>query len=210
MGRFQDTVKHFIPSWLIIYKNRKSTGVVLTFDDGPDEIITPKILRILKKHNIHALFFVIGQKVLKHPELVKKIVEEGHILGNHTFDHFRACTSCYPKYLEEIENCQQAIKNVIGVNSRFFRPPMGALTFSGFFAIMRSRLKIVLWSAESGEWNVGSHETTRQIHDRLLSVINNQDVLLMHDNSEKVPTVLETLIPALLNKGIKFANPDII
>ncbi|WP_319586814.1 polysaccharide deacetylase family protein [uncultured Desulfobulbus sp.] len=204
--RLKNFIKFFLLKWLIIYKNDKSSGVVLTFDDGPDEIITPLILKILEENNAQAIFFVLGRKAERYPELVKLIVKNGHIVGNHTHTHISAYSTNYCQYLNEIQSCQQTIYNITGEYPRYFRPPNGSLSLSALLAIKRSNLKNVLWSVESGEYGVWAKDTPEMIHNRLFSVLSNQDVLLMHDNSEKVPLVLETLVPALSTKGVIFAK----
>lgn len=207
MGSIKALIKGLIPEWLIIYRNNKSSGVVLTFDDGPDEIQTPLILAILQQYKVQAIFFVLGRKAVLHPKLIRQIMEEGHILGNHSNEHLPACRASYYQYWDGIQSCQQIIHRITGEYPRYFRPPGGSFGLPALMAIKRSRLKNVLWSVESGEFGVFSNETPEQIHNRLVSVLKNQDVLLMHDNSEKIPVVLRTLIPALLAKGIMFAHP---
>ncbi|MCK5809298.1 polysaccharide deacetylase family protein, partial [bacterium] len=108
-----------------ICKN-KNDGIVLSFDDGPHEIYTEKILKILKKHNIHALFFVVGKEVEKRPEILQKIVDGGHTIGIHTFSHspFFAFFSA-KKMQREISEAIDLIDKTCGVRPSIFRPPAG-------------------------------------------------------------------------------------
>ena len=103
-----------------------STGrreVFLTFDDGPVPEATPLVLEILKKYNIKATFFCVGENVQKYPEVFELLLNEGHSLGNHTFHHVKAWKTDYKSYLDEVEQCQQLVKSIL------FRPPHGQINF---------------------------------------------------------------------------------
>lgn len=206
MTSLKSVIKNIIPPWVVTYKTAEK-GILLTFDDGPDPDITPLILDLLEQYRIHAVFFVLGKQVAKHPKIIQRIVANGHCIGNHSFRHKTADELSFGDYSDDLNKCQNILKPFITSSPTLFRPPEGRLSFLVWFVIKYHRMQVMLWSIESGEWGKYSHESADQMFDRLVSDIKPHDIVLMHDNSRKVLLLLEKLLPVLVEKGDEFINP---
>ena len=144
------------PWWLKrIYKNciwqinTKQKIIYLSFDDGPHPIATPFVLDELKKHNAKATFFCIGKNVVLYPEIYKRIIAEGHSVGNHTLNHLNGWKTKNETY---IKNIQSASKHI---NSNLFRPPYGRITFQQLQILshLQQPFKVIMWSVLSGDFD---------------------------------------------------------
>jgi peptidoglycan/xylan/chitin deacetylase (PgdA/CDA1 family) len=185
-------------------RNRKA--VAFTFDDGPDRIITPMVLDVLKKQGIEAGFFVIGSKVMGNPELVKRMDREGHIIGGHSFSHllfFDLLSS--RKMKEELILTRDMILQVTGRRTKFFRPPYGVTNP----ALART---VRILGLQSIGWSLKSRDTVIDDKDFLLSRLTRKvkpgDVILFHDTKELVPEVLSRFILFLREAGFEIIRPD--
>ncbi|MGL4796652.1 MAG: polysaccharide deacetylase family protein [Paraclostridium sp.] len=190
--------------------NENEKLIALTFDDGPDEDFSPQILDILKKYNAKATFFVVGQKVGWHPEIVKRAYEEGHEIGNHTFSHINVGKRSEYEILTEIEKTQTAIKDVIGKEPELFRPPYRAISRSMFEIIKSKNMKVVLWSdLDARDWsNPGVYNIVKTIQEKA----DSGSIVLLHDyntvrnNKSQTIQALETIIPEMQKQGYKFVT----
>ncbi len=196
--------------------NRHEKSIALTFDDGPNEPYTSQVLEILKKHNIKGTFFLVGKCIEKDPETAKKIIKEGHIIGNHSFSHK------FNKYLtslsfeEEIQKNQEVIKKHLKLIPALYRPPW---LFRHTF-ILRTLKKNNL-SPISGEFCHSlevAHVDGRKIADHCLKIAKNGSILIFHDGVEskggdRSQTVegLEITILGLKAQGYSFKTiPDLL
>lgn len=184
--------------------------IALTFDDGPDEDYTPQILDILKKYNVKATFFVVGQKVGWHPQIVKRQFEEGHEIGNHTFTHINVCHRGYSDILSEITQTQETIKNVTGEEPTIFRPPYRAINKEMCSIVKDKKMNVILWSnLDPKDW---SNPGVSYIANTIITKVTNGNIILLHDyNNQRRSTsqtiqALDIVIPALLEKGYKFVT----
>ncbi|WP_010274152.1 polysaccharide deacetylase family protein [Paenibacillus senegalensis] len=177
----------------------------LTFDDGPDQRFTPQILDVLKKHNVRGTFFVMGSRVKGHPEVVKRIVEEGHALGNHTYWHPQLYNESLYRLKWEAEETDKALQEVVGFKPKLFRPPYGGLTDELVAELGRQDYKVIGWNVDSLDWKeIGADE----ILSNMESHLKPGAIILMHsggnwdqDLSGGVEA-LDRLIPELKNRGI--------
>ena len=208
---FKDGIKNLLPDSILTHRLPRQAGnaVMLTFDDGPDPIITPIILDLLSQYHASAIFFIVGKKAKKHPEIINQIIARGHIIGNHTYNHPNRIISSVQEYRQEILLCAE-ILNVLNINTlQLVRPPLG-LSLANLLVSISMRLKIVLWSIEGGEWGVNKNDKTEDIIYRLQNSIQSRDILLLHDDNERVISILNGILPFLihrkfnLNNGIKF------
>lgn len=196
---------------IIIKKgNDEEKIIALTFDDGPDEDYTPQILDILKKYNVKATFFVVGQKVGWNPEIVKREFEEGHEIGNHTFSHINVCHRSYNEIYTEINNTQDAIKKVIGKEPEIFRPPYRAINKEMCSIVKEKNMNIILWSnLDPRDW---SNPGVYYIVNIIMNKVQNGNIILLHDynNARKTTSqtiqALDIVIPKLKEKGYKFVT----
>jgi len=120
--------------------------VFLTFDDGPIPDVTPLVISILKKYNIKATFFCVGENVQKYPDVFKLLLKNGHAIGNHTYHHVKAWKTDYKSYLSEVDECNKL------VNSNLFRPPHGQITRK-LAQTLKNDYRIIMWSALTGDYD---------------------------------------------------------
>jgi peptidoglycan/xylan/chitin deacetylase (PgdA/CDA1 family) len=200
--KIKNLLKRIIPNSVIIRKLNKSNNMLLlTFDDGPHAHITPQILNLLEKFEVRAIFFVIGEFVRKYPELLLEIKKRGHIIGNHTYGHPNFRIRSYSEYMTELIKTQNLIQELTGEKPKYFRPPMGVISFKGIFAAKKMKMKIVLWSCEGGEWGLYEQNDAKTIAKRLLRTVNYSDIILLHDNNLKVVEILNKILPMLKQKN---------
>lgn len=164
--------------------------IALTFDDGPNEI-TLLILEILKKHDVKATFFCIGKNVEKHPEILKQIMEEGHIVGNHSYSHSNFF-DFYRKnrVIEEIRKTDALIESISGKKVQLFRPPYGVTNPSIRRALEVTKHKVVGWNIRSLD---GILKNEKIIFARIKNRIAPGGIVLLHDTSHTV-TIFERLM----------------
>jgi peptidoglycan-N-acetylglucosamine deacetylase len=162
------------------YRQQTSEKVAaLTFDDGPSPEWTPIILDELKKAGVKATFFMIGEHVVKYPEIAKRVVDEGHEIGNHTYDHHVLLYYKMEELEKEIKDAERVIQNVTGKLTKYFRPPKAWLTAEEKIKIAEMGYKVVLWSLNSKDW-VTFHD--KQITSYILGHIRPGDIILFHDS----------------------------
>ena len=194
--RFQ----YFYPA---IFRNTEPE-VILTFDDGPDPVQTPRILDTLQKHNIKAIFFVIGYKAQQHSEILQRIISEGHAVGNHTQNHSLFFAMLHSKKIaEEIDAFSQNIEPLVSEKISIFRPPIGYTNPKIARALRRRRMKIVAWSVRSYD----SFKNRESLMNRLMKT-KPRSIVLLHDNLEQTADILDEYITKIKAKGIIFANQE--
>ena len=175
--------------------------IYLTFDDGPHPIVTPFVLDELDKYNAKATFFCIGNNVLEHPGIYKRILYQGHAVGNHTHNHLDGWKTENAKYLQ---NILEARKNI---DSHLFRPPYGRITRNQRKLLMHQDepFKVIMWNVLSGDFDVNI--TPEKCLENVLQNTKSGSVIVFHD-SEKAYERLKFALPAVLkhfsDKGYQF------
>ena len=172
-------------------------GVVLTFDDGPNPNTTPHILDILKKRNLKATFFVLGVQANKHPEIVKRIHDEGHIVGNHTYGHKNLAKLKQAEIKKEIEKNNILIEKITGEKPKFIRPPYGSVNKHVVEVIKELDMNMVLWTVDTRDWQSKNEKSVLKEVDRQLHISNGESIggaILMHDI---YPSTVRALDPVL-------------
>jgi peptidoglycan-N-acetylglucosamine deacetylase len=150
----------------------------LTFDDGPDPELTPRILEVLAQHGVQATFNVMGWNALRHPDLVRAVVAAGHELGNHTWTHQDLAFQSVLQTRRQLEWCREAIERTARVRPRFFRPPRGNLTGSAVASAAELGYDVLLWSVTRGDAGVG---TPASVAEHLARTVAPGDVVALHD-----------------------------
>lgn len=201
-----DSVTRPSSSWFIHTVSHGSRGgskVALTFDDGPDPEVTPAVLDELKRHGAKATFFVIGQELAAHPDLGRRIVAEGHLLANHSWQHSYLQNFRLREWQrQEIERAEHAIESVTGrPSTRLYRPPVGMKTGDQARAIGALGLKVVAWSVHSRDTVDPDPQSMAR---RVLRNIRGGDVVLLHDG-DRVPGKRKSCAPAvrLILEGLR-------
>ncbi len=192
--------------------------VALTFDDGPDPASTPRVLEVLERHGAKATFFVIGERAARHPALVRRIIEAGHQVENHSQRHSWATAfGPSPKLVREFSQAQAAIAKASGKTPRYFRAPIGILSPPIVTATRALGLSIVGWSAKARDgW---ASTTVGAACARLVAALRPGAILLLHDAAEVLsphqasrgtiaPAVLEQLLPTLATRGLRAVTID--
>jgi peptidoglycan/xylan/chitin deacetylase (PgdA/CDA1 family) len=173
--------------------------IALTFDDGPHPEFTPLILQLLKSHKAIATFFCIGNEVDKHPDILQKIKEGGHSIGNHSYSHSTTIDFKRTKYwIDEIEETDSAIKKAIGEDVMLFRPPYGVTTPHLANAITFTKHKVIGWSIRSFDKGIKDPD---QILQRIKKQVKPGGIILLHDTHVNAPLVLEHLLLFLQQQG---------
>ncbi|MBC9813436.1 polysaccharide deacetylase family protein [Crocinitomicaceae bacterium CZZ-1] len=182
-----------------------SDSVLLTFDDGPHEQLTPQVLETLRRHNIGALFFVIGKQAEEHPEIIQQILEAGHLIGNHTQTHPLMFAALRQDSVEkEIGLCDNTLI-AQGIHpGTYFRPPIGYTNPRIARAVKKFKKRVIGWSLRSFD-SVLKEEP--KLLERVSSRIKPGDIVLFHDNLPQTEAILERFITQAKKNGIKFAQP---
>ncbi len=186
------------PFWLkwiyqdCIWKfSKKSNAIYLTFDDGPHPIATPFVLEELKKHNAKATFFCIGKNVVLYPEIYKRIIEEGHSVGNHTYHHLNGWKTKDDVYMNDIYQAKLII------DSNLFRPPYGRISRFQLALLkkLKFNLKPIMWSILSGDFD---HSITKETcAQNVIKKSKFGDIIVFHD-SEKAFEKMSYALPRVL------------
>lgn len=161
---------------------RDQRRVALSFDDGPDPLVTPRVLDVLAGAGAHATFFVIGRSLAAQPELARRMVAEGHVLGNHSWQHSRWQNFRFSAWhMREIEHGEQAIRAAGGKPPVLYRPPVGLKSGELGQAAYRLGLTLVAWSLHSHDTRLPDAE---RIAARVLRRIRGGDIVLLHDGHD--------------------------
>ncbi len=198
-----------------VFYNMQTTQkiVALTFDDGPNPPYTEQLLDVLKENHVSATFFLIGQNVEKHPELVKRIAAEGHQLGNHTYHHMDLLKADRKLIADEVDRTNQAIIAASGITPHLLRPPHGFRDPVVMEMMAERNLKVVEWSVMSRDWLNPGVDT---IVERTISKVKNGSIILLHDGDgiaaqdSRAQTIEATrrIIQILSAQGYKFVTVD--
>lgn len=173
--------------------------VYLTFDDGPDPEWTPRVLNVLDKEGAKATFFAIGQQAQQSPDLVRRIHDAGHVVGNHTFSHRHPWFMSQQTARAQVRDGANAISDVLGIEPRFYRPPHGRERACMNDEAHRCGEQVVLWNVSAIDW--GLLGVADSIEKRL-DTVKGGDIVLMHDgqNKHNRPDQLLQILPLFLRK----------
>lgn len=200
-------LKWYYPS-LLWNKSRNEKVIYLTFDDGPIPNVTDFVLKTLKEFNAKATFFCIGDNIIKHPEVFKRVKQDGHAIGNHTYNHLKGWITDDKTYIEDTEKCQLLTK------SSLFRPPYGRIKKSQIVKLKAqirnpksevSNLEIVMWDVLSGDFDIKL--APEKCYQNVVKNTKNGSIIVFHD-SLKAFERLEYALPKVLQyfskKGYSF------
>lgn len=183
--------------------------IYLTFDDGPTQSITRWVLDQLRIFNAKATFFTIGHNVDKHPDIFKSILEEGHTIGNHTYNHLKGWKHKTKDYLKNVELCDEVFKYQIPNSSmaNLFRPPYGKLKPKQGRKLIIQGYKIIMWDVLSFDWDQDISKET--CFNNVLSKTTSGSIVVFHD-SEKASKNMQYALPKTLeyfsNQGFSFKS----
>lgn len=175
--------------------------VALTFDDGPGRS-TEKLLDGLKERNVKATFFLVGENIEGNEEIVKRMYDEGHLIGNHTFSHVQLTAVSEGKALEEVNETNEAIEAITGVRPYYIRPPYGMLSQCMAEEI---DMQSVLWTVDPEDWNTSD---CGAVVRHVVKNAKNGDIILMHDIFDSSVTAALEIVDRLKEKGYVFVTAD--
>ncbi|HSD13876.1 MAG TPA: polysaccharide deacetylase family protein [Flavobacterium sp.] len=207
--------------------------IYLTFDDGPTPEATEWILDVLKKHNIKATFFCIGDNIRKYPDLFLKIISEGHHIGNHSYNHLQGWKTNNKEYLENIRLCEEEINlriqkakqhleeekkaepenwtaiNKLSAFPRIFRPPYGKIRLSQSSLLRKNGYRIIMWDVLSADFD--NRITPEKCLSNVVKNTTQGSIIVFHDSKKAFSNVAYALpkaIEILKEKGFQFATID--
>ena len=178
--------------------------IAMTFDDGPSSENTPRLLEMLKQRNIKATFFLIGENAASNPDLIRRILAEGHEIGNHSWTHPQLSKLSDDRVTTEITKTQDAIKDASGYTPTLLRPPYGAITARQREWIENQfGLNIILWSVDPLDWKRPGASVITQ---RILSLVRPGAIILSHDIHKQTIDAMPATLDGLISKGYKFVT----
>jgi peptidoglycan/xylan/chitin deacetylase (PgdA/CDA1 family) len=183
-------------------ENTSSKKIALTFDDGPHPEYTIKLLDGLKERNVKATFFIIGENAKNNPDVVKRIFEEGHTIGNHTFSHVQLNAISEEKAITEITDTNNIIKDITGELPKYIRPPYGLYSDS---LKRETNLIPVLWTIDPRDWSILN---TQSIVKHVINCAKNEDIILLHDIFNTSVDAALIIIDELQKQGFEFVTID--
>ena len=175
--------------------------VALTFDDGPHPTLTPAILSILEKYSARATFFVIGKNAAEHPNILRRIINDGHEIGNHTYSHPHISDLSYKELCRELSLGKEKIYEITQCSTNLFRPPEGFCSRDVGSAAEKIGCNIILWTVDTKDWR---SPPTEDIVNEVKRSLRPGAIILFHDyvyKNSHTPEALEILIPYILGKG---------
>lgn len=196
------------PAWLrLIYpsliwrKLNDSNKIYITFDDGPIPIVTPFVIKTLKIHKAPATFFCIGDNIRKHPEVFQQLLDEGHSIGNHTYNHLKGWVTEDDVYLENVKKCNLLVK------SNLFRPPYGKIKRSQIELLKKEYpdLNIIMWDILTGDFD--QNLSPEACLKKVLSTTRPGSIIVFHDSLkalERLQYVLPRALEYWTQKGYQF------
>mgnify|MGYP001944490323 FL=1 len=199
---------------LVLRGSIHSNKVALSFDDGPDSRFTPHVLDVLDRHGVKATFFMIGSRAKELPELVKRIHESGHAIGNHTYWHPNLLNEELDRLHWEVTETENVLEEIIGFKPNLFRAPYGALTEDIVQMLADLNFTIVGWDVDSLDWKQQGAEV---IQDNVLSNVGFGSIILMHDGGDwsmdlsGTAEALDEIIVRLKEDGTEFVTiPELV
>src|SRR6266566_2856530 len=178
--------------------------IAMTFDDGPSAALTPKLLDLLAAHHIKATFFVIGENVAEHPEIVARAAREGHEIGNHSWSHPNLAKTSEEAVRSQLRRTDDAIRSAIGIRPTLLRPPYGSITAREKRWIHDEfGYRIILWDVDPYDWKRPGPAVVR---NRILKETLRGSIILSHDIHPGTIEAMPSTLDALEAKGFKFVT----
>lgn len=179
----------------------KDDHIYLTFDDGPDPEITPPLLDVLQQHHIPATFFLVGKKAEHHPEIVRRISEAGHTIGNHSYNHIRLLFQSASEIQFQIQATDDILAAITGHKPSLFRPPYGKFGPNLLHVTAQTGHRVVMWNHSAKDYK---RDATRKSIEARLQKIKPGNIVLLHDGIRQSRLTLAALENAL--KGLRISG----
>lgn len=180
--------------------NPNKPMIALTFDDGPSKLYTPRILDVLEEYNSVGTFFVLGSHVKDNKDTLIRMIENGHEIGNHSYNHKDITTMSDEELYKQIKGTDDLIRNATGYIPSIMRPPYGANSEEYNKKIFKP---IILWSIDTLDWE---NRNTEIIVNNILDNVKDGDIILMHDLYDSTAEAVEKVVPELINRGYQLVT----
>lgn len=194
-------VRWWFPQYTWLGAKKSKPTVYLTFDDGPKPAITTWVLEQLANYQAKATFFCVGANVQKYPEVYQQVIDQGHKVGNHTFNHMNGWKASTSKYIDNVEQCAKV------VNSKLFRPPYGRIWGKQAKILLDQGYDIVMWDIIAGDFDPKiSGEKCLQ---NILKYCQDSSIIVLHDSTkawERLEYVLPRLLDYCAKQGYSFST----
>ncbi len=193
---FQENVQN------LLFGGEDCRKIAITFDDGPHPYYTEQLLDGLKERGVVATFFVTGEHASLHPDIIRRMQEEGHLIGNHTYSHIQLTSSNREKFKEELIATNEVLQEITGEEVEYVRPPYGSWDKS-----FEAELNMfpVLWTVDPLDW---SSRNVSRITDKIVNKVEENDIILMHDYYDTSVTAALKAIDELLEEGYVFVTVE--
>ena len=190
---------------------RGSKRLALTYDDGPNDPHTQRLLDVLARHEVRATFFLIGRYVQRRPDIVRDLMKAGHTVGNHTFTHPLLIFKTAGEIRSQLESCNHAVTDAVGEHPNLFRPPFGGRRPAVLRMARRLGLEPIMWNVTGYDWNA---TTAEQIERNVTRQVRGGNVILLHDGGHRefgadrsyTVTATDRLISRYKSEGYEFVT----
>ena len=188
--------------------NSESKAIYLTFDEGYEAGYTSQILEILKENNVKATFFLTAHYINTQEELVKQMIDEGHIIGNHTVNHKSMPSLTEEEIKKEVMDLHQSVYEKFGYEMKYIRPPKGEFSEKSIQVTNSLGYKTVMWSFAYEDWNEDKQPNEEKAKEKILNNLHNGEIMLLHGNSKTNTNILDSIIKEAKNTGYEFKSLD--
>ncbi len=188
--------------------NKEKKILYLTFDEGYEAGYTSKILEILKENDVKAAFFITAHYLNTQEELVKQMIEEGHIVGNHTVNHKSMPELSEEEIRKEVMDLHTAIYEKFGYEMKYMRPPKGEFSEKSIKYTNTLGYKTVMWSFAYEDWNENKQPNEEKAKEKIIDNFHNGEIILLHGNSKTNTNILDNIIKEAKSMGYEFKSLD--
>jgi len=204
---FGDENKNLIEKYKgISMGNSMNKNIYLTFDAGYEAGYTEKILEVLKQNNVNATFFLTGHYINSQPTLVRKMIEQGHIIGNHTVNHKNMPDLEDEELKNEIMNLHSVIYEKFGYEMKYIRPPKGEYSERTLDLSNKLGYKTVMWSFAYEDWDENKQGKKEYSKEKIINNLHNGEIMLLHSTSKDNSDILDECIKEIKSKGFEFRS----
>jgi len=191
--------------------DRASKQIALTYDDGPNDPHTLRLLEVLARHAVHATFFMIGRYVRQRPDIAREVASAGHVIGNHSMTHPLLIFESAARTRTELVDCRETLTDALGNHSNLFRPPFGGRRPATLRIARELGLETTMWNVTGHDWNA---PPAAQVEKKIVRQMHGGDVILLHDGghramgADRSQTVIATdnLIRRYKDQGFQFVT----
>ncbi len=188
--------------------NSDAKTIYLTFDEGYEAGYTSQILKTLKENDVKAAFFLTAHYVNTQEDLVRQMIEEGHIIGNHTVNHKSMPSLTEEEIKKEVMNLHQGVYEKFNYEMKYIRPPKGEFSEKTLMITNALGYKTVMWSFAYEDWDEKKQPDEEKAKEKILNNLHNGEIMLLHGNSKTNTNILDSVIKEAKNRGYVFKSLD--